>query len=57
MISVSPKIFGQSDLVLQDVMIAMSGLLEVPTRSDMLKYLIHTEEVWVQPWISLKKIR
>ena len=48
MISVSPKSFGQSDVVLRDLMLAMSGLLEVLTRSDMLKYLIYTEEVWVQ---------
>ena len=40
---VIPKIFGQSDVVLQDVMLSMSGLLEVVTKSDLLKYLIYTE--------------
>ena len=57
MISVSPKSLSQSDVVLQDVMLAMSGLLEVLTSSDMLKYLIYTEEVWVKLWIFLKNIR
>ena len=41
MISVSPKIFDQLDVVLWDVMLAMSGILEVLTRSDLLKYLIY----------------
>ena len=57
MISVSPKSFGQSDVVLQDVMLAMSGLLEVLTGTDLLKYLIYDEEVWVQFWIFIKNIR
>ena len=57
MISVSPNIFGQSDVVLRGVMLVVSGILEVLTRSDMLKYLIYTEEVWVQLWIFLKNIR
>ena len=60
MIYVFPKIgesFGQSDVVLRDVMIAMSGLLEVQTRSDLLKHLINTEEFWVQLSIFLKNIR
>ena len=48
MIYVITKSFGQSDVVLQDVMIEISGLLEVLTRSDLLKYLIYTEEVWVK---------
>ena len=54
MISVSPKSSGRSDVVLQDVMLAMSGLLEVLAGSDLLKYLIYTGEVWVQLWIFLK---
>ena len=57
MVSVSPKSFGQSDVVLRDVMLEMSGLLVVLTRSDLLKYLIYTEEVWFQLWIFLKNIR
>ena len=54
MISVFPKrieSFGQLDVVLRDVMLAISGLLEVLTRSGMLKYL------WVQPSIILNNIR
>ena len=42
MISVFPRSFGQSDVVLQDVMLAMIGILEVLTSSDMLNYLIYT---------------
>ena len=37
---VSPKSLGQSDMVLQDVIIAMSGLLEVLITSDLLEFLI-----------------
>ena len=48
MIYVSPKSFGRSDVVLRDVIISMSGLFEVLTRSDILKYMIYNEEVWVQ---------
>ena len=55
--SVSPKSFGQSDVVIRDVMLAMSGILEFLTRSYLLKYLIYTEDVWVQLWILLKNIR
>ena len=44
-------------MVIWDVMLAISGILEVLTKSDMLKYLIYTEEVWVQIWILLKSIR
>ena len=51
MISVLLKIFGQSDAVLRDVMLEMSGILEVLSRSGMLKYL------WVQPWIFLNSIK
>ena len=57
MISVSPNSFGQLDVIMRDVMLALSGLLEVLKRSDLLKYLIYTEEVWVQLWIFLKNIR
>ena len=57
MISVNPNIFGQSDMVLRYVILAMSGLLEVLTRSDLLKYLIYTEEFWVRLWAFLKNIR
>ena len=35
----SPKSFGQSDMVLWDVMITMSGLLEVLTISDLFEFL------------------
>ena len=42
---------GQLDVVLRDVVIAISGLLEVLARSVMLNYL------WVQPWILLNNIR
>ena len=55
MISVIPKSFGHSDVVIQDVMLAMSGILEVLTRSGLLKYLIYNEELWDQLWILLKK--
>ena len=55
MISVIPKIFGKSDVVLRDFILAMIGILKVLTRSDMLKYLIYTEKVWVQLWIYLEK--
>ena len=48
MIYVRPKSFGQSDMVLRYVMIAMSGILGVLTRRDLLKYLIYAEEVWIQ---------
>ena len=54
MISVIPKSFGHSDVVLRGVMLSISGILEVLTRIDLLKYLINTEEVWVQLWIFLK---
>ena len=57
MIYVSPKGFDQSDMILLNVMLAMSGILEFLTRSDLLKYLIYTEEVWVQLCIFLKDIR
>ena len=57
MISVIPKSFGQSDVVLRDVMLAMSGLLDFLTRSNLLKYLVYTEEVWVRLWTYLKNIR
>ena len=62
----SPNRFGQSDMVLWDVMITMSGLLEVLIMSDMFEFLkmsdlfellIQTEEVWFQLWIVLKNIR
>ena len=55
MIYVFTKIFGQSDVVLRDLMLEMSGLLEVLTSSDLLKFLIYTEEVWFQLWVFLKK--
>ena len=60
----SPNIFGQSDMVLWDVMIMMSGILEILTMSDqfglltmsdMFEFLIYTEEFWVQLWIVVKK--
>ena len=51
----SPKRFGQSDMVLWDLMIMMSGLLGVLMMSDIFEFLIYTEEVWFQLWISLKK--
>ena len=57
LVSVSPKSFGQSDVFLRYVMLAMISILEVLTRSDMLKYLIYTEEFLVQLWIVLKNIR
>ena len=53
----SPKIFGQSDMVLWYVMITMSGLFEFLTMSDIFEFLImiylfdlliYTEEFWVQ---------
>ena len=51
----SPNIFGQSDMVLLDGMITMSGLWEVPTMIDMFDFLIYTVKVWVQLWVVLKK--
>ena len=41
MIFVSPKIFGQSDVILRDMILAISGLSEVPKKSDISKYLIY----------------
>ena len=54
MISVSTKKFGQLDVVLRDVMLEMRYLLEVLIRSDILNYMLYTEEVCVQLWIFLK---
>ena len=55
MIFVSSKSFGQSDMVLWNAMIAISGLLEVLTIGDLFEFPIKTEEVWVQLWLVLKK--
>ena len=40
--------FGQLDVVLWDVVIAIGGILEVLEKGGMLKYL------WVQPWVFQK---
>ena len=55
MFFLSPKIFGQSYMVLWDVRIMMSGILEVPKMSDMFKFLIKNGEFWVWLLIFLKK--
>ena len=47
MLFLSPKIFGHLDMVLWDMMITMSGILEVLNMSDMFELLIYTNEVWV----------
>ena len=44
MIFVSPKRFGQSDMVLWDVMIAISDLLKVLTISDLFEFLAMSDQ-------------
>ena len=58
MIFVIPKIFIQSDIVLWDVMIEMSSLLEVLTMSDMFEFLIYIlKKFGFNSGYSLKEIR
>ena len=54
MISVSPKRFGHSGMVMRDVMLAISGLSEVLISRYLLNDLKYTEEVWIKLWIILK---
>ena len=47
-------IFGHPEMVLWNVMITMSGLLEVLKMSDLFELLIYTDEVWFWLFILLK---
>ena len=48
-----PKTFGQSDVVVWDMMAIIGVLFEVLTISDMFEFLIYTEKVLFQLWIVL----
>ena len=55
MLFLSPKIFGQLDMILRDVRITIRGILEVLKMSNIFEFLIYTDDIWVWLLIVLKK--